>query len=186
VAVYWILPIYTADSGAWLDASTYRTTLEVTSLIRRDDYLTAVSGAVGKDGIEIALVSGYPFTVDYAGAVSDSTPPPAPTVNLCAGETLGSLSAAWSASDPQSAITLYSYAIGSSPGGAEVVNWTDTTASSMARTDLNLIAGQTYYIAVKARNAGGLWCEAAIPPGVLAGSGVCAANEWRVFMPILE
>lgn len=186
VTVYWILPTYTPDSGAWLDADTYRATLEVTSLIRRDEYLTQISGAVGTDGIEIAPVADYPFTVDYAGAISDSTPPPAPTVRLCAGETLSSISASWSAFDPQSAITLYSYAIGSSPGGVDVVNWTSTAATSMSRTDLNLIAGQRYSIAVKARNTGGLWSEIAIPPGVLAGSGVCATNEWRVFLPKLE
>jgi len=188
VAVYWNFPTYAPDEGKgyWLDASTYRATLEVTSLIPRGDYLTKISGAVGTDGIEIAPMLGYPFTVDYAGAVSDSTPPPAPGVEVCAGVTLGSLSASWSVVDPETAITLYSYAIGSSPGGAEVVSWTDTTAGSMSRADLNLIAGQTYYLAVKARNAGGLWSEAGMPPGVLAGSGLCATNDWRIYLPKLE
>jgi hypothetical protein len=90
---------------------------------------------------------------------------------------VGTLSASWSAYDPDSVITLYSYAIGTTPGGGEVVNWTNTMATSFTRTGLGLIAGHTYYISVKARNEGGLWSEAGTPAGLVAGSGTCTTNN---------
>jgi len=104
------------------------------------------------------------------------------------GDSLGELSASWSVSDPETAIDSYSYAIGTTPGGSEVVDWTSTTATSFSRTNLNLTAGQTYYVAVKARNAGGLWSVAAIPPGVVAGSGVCmcTTNIRSVYLPMVK
>ena len=128
---------------------------------------------MGIDGIEIAPNTATTFTVDYAGAVSDTTPPPAPLVTACAGETADDLSASWTASDPDSAITLYQYAIGTTPGGAEVINWTPPAATSFDLSGLSLIPGQLYYVSVKARNEGGLWSAAATAPGVEAGSG-CA------------
>ncbi len=184
--VFWDIPSFDFNSGAWLNAHTYRATLDITSLIPRDDYLINISGALGTDGIEIAPVTGYPFTVDYAGAISDTTPPPAPTVELCAGSTPGSLNASWSVHDPQSAIDRYSYAIGTTPGGSEVVDWTTTMTPSFSRSNLNLTAGQTYYFSVKARNAGGLWSAAGIPPGVAAGSGVCTTNIRSVYLPAVK
>jgi PKD repeat protein len=41
------------------------------------------------------------------------------------------------------------------------------------RSGLNLLAGQTYYASVQARNAGGLWSSIATSNGVVAGAGVC-------------
>ena len=82
-------------------------------------------------------------------------------------------------------ITLYSYAIGTTPGGGEVVNWTNTTATSFTRTGLGLIAGYTYYISVKARNEGGLWSEAGTPAGLVAGSGTCTTNRHSVHLPVV-
>ena len=187
-AVFWKLSEFSPNPGAgnWLDSKTYRTALDITSLIPRDEYLVKVEGAVGTDGIQMALTDGYSFTVDYAGAISDITPPPKPSVSFCAGETASSLSASWLVVDPQSSINLYSYAIGTTPGGSEVVDWTTSTATSMTRSNLNLISGQTYYIAVKARNAGGLWSEAGIPPGVKAGSGVCTTNVRLIYLPMIK
>jgi hypothetical protein len=170
-------------SGFWLDEFTFQVELDVTSLIPRDDYFTHISSAVGTDGIEMAPTVDFPFTVDYAGAISDTTPPPAPTVVLCTGDNLGEVNASWSVFDPETDIDLYSYAIGTTPGGSDVVDWTDTTATSFSRTNLNLSAGGTYYVAVKARNAGGLWSEAGIPPGLTPGSDTCTTNGYTTYMP---
>jgi thermitase len=186
VAALWNFPKYTPDagSGQWLDSSTYRVTFNVTSQVRRDNYLVNLSGAVGADGLEVPSVLGYPFTVNYAGAISDTTPPPAPSVTACAGNDLSTLSATWSARDPESKITLYSYAIGTTPGSADVVNWTDVTTTSFSRNNLNLNQGQVYYIAVKGRNEGGLWSVAGIPDGIVPGSGVCHISMTQVFLPL--
>ena len=124
--------------------------------------------------------------MDYAGAVTDTTPPSAPLVTACAGATADNLSASWSASDPDSAITLYQYAIGTTPGGAEVINWTSTGATSFNLSGLSLIPGQMYYVSVKARNEGGLWSAAATAPGVEAGSGVCVVNIVHIFLPVVR
>ncbi|MBN2147372.1 MAG: fibronectin type III domain-containing protein [Anaerolineales bacterium] len=97
----------------------------------------------------------------------------------------GHLYANWSASDPDSAITLYQYAIGTTAGGAEVVNWTNTSETSFDRDDLGLTAGQVYYISVRARNEGGLWSGPGTPPGLTAGSGVCMTNSKVVYLPMV-
>jgi hypothetical protein len=188
IATLWHFPQYylNLDTNYWVNTVTYHVTLEITSLIPRDDYLIHISGAVGTDGIEIAPTLGFPFTVDYAGAISDTTPPHEPIVEFCAGTSVGNLSATWTAYDPQSSINMYSYAIGTNPGGSDVVNWTSTTATSFSRTNLNLTAGHTYYVAVKARNAGGLWSETGIPSGVVAGSGVCTINSRQLFLPMIR
>ena len=103
------------------------------------------------DGIEIAPNSAYTFTVDYAGGIGDTTPPPTPYLTACAGSTPDTLTATWTAYDPDSAITLYEYAIGTNPGGIEVVNWTTTSEESFIRTGLVLTPGQTYFVSVRAR-----------------------------------
>jgi PKD repeat protein/N-acetylneuraminic acid mutarotase len=161
------------DNPQWLDASHYRVTYDVTTLVPRGTYTITVDGAVGADGIEIAPNTAFTFTVDYAGEIGDTTPPPPPIVLACGADTPDTLSAQWYAHDPESDITLYGYAIGSTPGGGDVVNWTNTTDTSFLRTGLNILAGQTYYVAVQARNEGGLWSEPGVSSGVVAGSGTC-------------
>jgi len=104
-------------------------------------------------------------------------------VEACAGADAGVLSASWTASDPDSGITLYRYAIGTAPGGTDVVNWTNTPGTSFERAGLSLIAGQTYYVSVKARNEGGLWSGVAAA-GVVAGSGECGTSVRRIYLPL--
>ncbi|MBL7883144.1 MAG: N-acetylmuramoyl-L-alanine amidase [Bacteroidia bacterium] len=68
------------------------------------------------------------------------------------------LSANWTASiDTNSAIARYWYAIGTTPGATDVVNWTDNWFyDTITHTGLTLIDGQTYYFSVKAENGAGL------------------------------
>jgi len=70
-----------------------------------------------------------------------------------------SLSANWNTSfDPNSDISSYWYAIGTTNGGTDVLNWTynwfDTT---MTESGLSLTAGTIYYVSVKAQNGAGLF-----------------------------
>lgn len=164
-----------ADNPQWLAPNHYRATYDFTTLVPRGLYTLTVSSAQGTDGIVIPLNSTTTFTVDYAEGINDITRPPAPAAAACSAATLDTLSAQWWASDPESAITLYQYAIGTTAGGREVVNWTITTTTVITHTNLTLLAGQTYYISVKARNAGGLWSEKGVSGGVVAGSAGCAA-----------
>jgi subtilisin family serine protease/N-acetylneuraminic acid mutarotase len=169
----------------WLSPWQYRAYYDINSLVPRSVYSLTVQGAVGADGIEIAPTVGCTFTVDYAGAAGDTTPPPVPAVEACASTNSDTLSASWSAYDPDSAITLYRYAIGTTSGGTDVINWTETSEPSLLRSGLSLIPGQTYYIAVKARNEGGLWSVAGIPGGLVAGSGACTTNKRSFYLPLV-
>ena len=147
----------------------------------RGVYSITVASAVGLDGLAIAPNSAYTFTIDYASGIVDTTPPPAPSlsVDLCRNSTT-SVAASWLASDPNSAITLYRYALGSSASGVDVLNWTDTGNISVTRTGLNLVAGQRYFFSVKARNAGGLWS-----PSTSAGFTAGVACQ-KVYLPLLQ
>lgn len=97
------------------------------------------------------------------GITLDTTAPTTPVVTDDGDFTASTtqLHATWTASDPESGIQLYRYAIGTSPGGTNVVPWTDNgTATSVTRTGLSLTDKQTYYISVTARN--GAQAESAV------------------------
>jgi hypothetical protein len=146
------------DNAQWITDTVWRATYDFTSLVPRGTYTLSVSGAKGMDGMEIPADTRFSFTVDYAGQITDQTPPNAPSV--IAGGKQGDASyveAAWAASDPDSTITNYRYAIGSAAGATDIVNWTTTNSTSLSRSGLGLIAGRQYWVAVQAQNVGGLW-----------------------------
>ncbi|NOT06060.1 MAG: S8 family serine peptidase, partial [Anaerolineales bacterium] len=159
------------ENQQW-SSNVYQATLDITSAIQRGAYHVSVSDAFDSDGMRIAPNSSTTFVVDYAGSISDVTPPLRPTVTA-SGDGLTTISASWSSSDPQSLITQYRYAIGTTPGGRDVVEWTyvSSTTTSIKRMGLNLTYGQPYYVIVGARNEGGLWSQdgvgnLVIPPSV--------------------
>jgi hypothetical protein len=77
----------------------------------------------------------------------------------------------WSASDGESGIVAYRYAIGTATGATDVVNWTTVGAGQAAqaaavtsgagagitRSGLGLVDGRQYWVSVQAQNSGGLW-----------------------------
>jgi hypothetical protein len=100
----------------------------------------------------------------------DRTSPPPPVVTTCAYSTaLDRLSASWVCVDPESAITEYQYAIGTTQGGADVVPWTSVgTNTSVEHTGLSLTTGSTYYFSVKAKNTEALWGDPGNSDGITA------------------
>ncbi len=68
------------------------------------------------------------------------------------------LSANWvNATDAHSGIAKYWYAIGTSAGATDIVNWTDNgNATSFTHTGLSLSIGSTYYVTVRSENGAGL------------------------------
>ena len=68
------------------------------------------------------------------------------------------LSANWdAATDADSGISGYQYAIGTSAGGTQIVNWTSLgNVTTVTQTGLTLTVGQTYYVSVRAVNGAGL------------------------------
>lgn len=146
------------DQAFWLDEVHWRGTFDVTSLVPRGNYTIRVSNAQGTDGMVIAADTRFVFTVDYAGEITVQTPPEPPTV--IAGGVDGnpsSVMAIWTATDPNSPITGYRYAIGSAPSATDIVNWTAVDGTTISRSGLGLIEGQQYWLSVQARNNGGLW-----------------------------
>ncbi|RLC71317.1 MAG: hypothetical protein DRJ03_30330 [Chloroflexi bacterium] len=168
------------DNAQWITDTAWRATYDITSLVPRGAYTISVNGAKGTDGMEIPTDTRFGFTVDYAGEITDRTPPNPPSV--IAGGKEGDASiveAMWSASDPDSSITGYRYAIGSSAGATDIVNWTNTSSSSITRSGLGLVDGQQYWLAVQARNVGGLWSA--------SGYGAFVAGQpfHKVFLPLV-
>ncbi len=78
------------------------------------------------------------------------------------------ISANWTAStDTHSDIERYWYAIGTTAGGTNVVNWTDNWFNtSFTHTGLSLSAGTTYYVTVKTENGAGLISSEVTSDGV--------------------
>jgi len=77
------------------------------------------------------------------------------------------LHAAWSASDPESGIVEYQYAIGFGPATAEIVNWTTAGMNTeITHANLNLSTDVAYYFSVKAKNGAGLWSPIGSSDGI--------------------
>ncbi len=81
---------------------------------------------------------------------------------------ISDLSANWSAStDPNATSIKYWYAIGTTPSGTDIVNWTDNGMQlSCTVSGLNLVEGQTYYVTLKAENNSGLFSDIKSSDGV--------------------
>ncbi len=77
-----------------------------------------------------------------------------PGVDINTFSTANQIEANWSAStDNESGLMEYIYAIGTTAGGTNVVNWTSNgTNTSFTHTGLTLTSGVTYYISVIARD----------------------------------
>jgi hypothetical protein len=160
----------------WLNNNSYRAQVEINTTIPRDTYPIIVENAFGTDGVEVIKEFTHTLIVDYAGAISDSTPPLQPNATLCSDSTLSSLTAYWNSKDRESQINMYRYAIGTSPGSTDIINWTSSIITSVILSGLNLFNDQDYYLSVQARNEGGIWSIPGITQGVKAGTGKCSSN----------
>jgi uncharacterized lipoprotein YddW (UPF0748 family) len=58
--------------------------------------------------------------------------------------------------DPNSGVMSYNYAIGSSVGGNDILNWTNSSVLNFSESGLNLLPNLHYYISLKATNGAGL------------------------------
>jgi PKD repeat protein len=78
------------------------------------------------------------------------------------------LAANWdNSSDQHSGVTKYWYAIGTSSGATDVVNWTDNGVNtSYALSGLSLTVGTTYYTSIRSENGAGLLSSSISSDGV--------------------
>ena len=148
------------DNGT--SASVTRTGL---GLINGTTYYMSVKAENGA-GLQSAVTSSN-------GQLVDITPPDIVAVFDGAGLDITyttvntELTANWTPSaDSQSGIKKYWYTIGTSPGGSEVVGWTDNALNvSVTKTGLNLPNGFIFYFSVKAENNAGLFSNPATSNG---------------------
>ncbi len=104
----------------------------------------------------------------YSESQPDSTPPTRPVVTDEGPVTSNGtqLAASWTSNDPESGISGYQYAIGTTAGGTDIRPFTSVTQNSILVTGLTLRTGITYYFAVKAINRAGLVSEVGVSAGV--------------------
>jgi len=114
--------------------------------------------AVGSQGVHVDFTAAAKVTV-----VRDGTS----TTDISTTTSKTQLSANWpAATDANSGITKYQYAIGKTAGATDVVNWSDNgTATAITRTGLTLTVGQLYYVSVRSVNGAGLVSAVAISNG---------------------
>ena len=153
---------------------------------------------VTKTGLTLSLGQTYFFSVQAVNGVgltgsatnSDGqtivldTSPPSPPANVRDGTgtdistTYSStqLQANWDAStDNDSGISGYQYAIGTTAGGTQTLNWTTLgNVTNVTKTGLTLVVGQIYYYSVRAVNGIGLTGSAANSNGQTVASAVPA------------
>jgi len=104
------------------------------------------------------------------GILVDSSAPVLPTVTDDGAFTSNSttIHASWSSADPHTGIVDYQYALGTSPGTADVTGWTSVGVStSVTRSGLSLPNGSSCYVSVRARNAAGLWSVVGSSDGII-------------------
>ena len=117
----------------------------------------------------LSAVSSQDVNVDWTAPdtvlISDGI-----TTDIDTTNSLTQLSANWPASaDANSGIAKYWFAIGTTPNGADIVNWTDNGLNtSVTATGLLLAANQLYYVSVKAENGAALQFNAITSDGQLA------------------
>ncbi|MGC8864038.1 MAG: carboxypeptidase-like regulatory domain-containing protein, partial [Armatimonadota bacterium] len=115
----------------------------------------------------------------YASAVPiDSTPPTTPVVTDDGIYTIttSSIHASWSSSDPQSGISDYQYAVGTTAGGGDVVDWTNAGTATQAQIGVTLLPNKTYYVSVEATNGVGLTSAVGTSDGITVATACSIGN----------
>lgn len=82
------------------------------------------------------------------------------------------LSGNWSAS---SGAVGYSYAIGTAPGEANVLAWTETSGTSFTNSSLTLVHGTVYYVSVRAKTAADYYSDPFSSDGIVSDQTAPAA-----------
>lgn len=120
-------------------------------------------------------------SLDLGPYYLDTTAPAAPVVtaeSFSASST--SLAASWAVDEPESGIAVYNYAVGTSPGAADVLAWTATsdTGGTIAMPEQQ--AGTVLYVSVKAKNGAGVWGPVG-SSGAVAVGAPATASEAKAF-----
>ncbi len=147
---------YDVSSGSWKPFPALNTARRLGPYSRA----VKVGGVIyvfgGLDNANGVLSSCEYIPVDppqTTGIVNDG-----PGADIDVQTSTSTISANWTGfSDPESGITGYEWAIGTTPGGTNVQGWTSVgMATSATNSSLSLASGTTYYVTVRATNGAGL------------------------------
>lgn len=165
--VRWAGLDYIFTEEQWLSSTRFQAGYDFDARVPQGEYRVKLADAVGSDDILAYGTGVNSFSVQFAGSVSTLLPLP-PSIRAETDGTLSNLSAVWQTQDTD--IELFRYAIGTFPGGRDVVGWTYLAGTSMARNDLQLQSGRSYYVTVQARNSNGLWSADGVSRSVIGGT----------------
>jgi uncharacterized lipoprotein YddW (UPF0748 family) len=139
--------------------------VELTTLSTDTNYVSA-------DAAKWVLVTAADVTPPTMSNVSDEQYTSSTT----------SLSASWSGYDPDSGVSRYEYAIGTTSGGTNVRGWTNVgTATSATFTGLSLSIGTKYYITVRAVNGSGIASSPMTSSGVTVARAVAGMSQVKTY-----
>jgi len=151
------------DYGLWripnLPPGYYRVKATAFGYSKEYEWVEVVAGAD---------TPGVDFWLGPVDMQPDITPPEAPQVwdDGAVQSSLSSLRARWWSRDLETGIFRYDVAIGTTPGGTDVMNWTNVGIRSEATFNVSLAHGKTYYVAVRAVNGAGLTSAIGVSDGI--------------------
>lgn len=150
--------------------------------------LSLTNGVRYYTSVKVDDGAGFQATATTSdGQIIDVTSPAAVTVSdglatdTAYATSTTQLSANWTAAtDTESGIISYSYGIGTSAGGRNIIDWTDNGAgTSVTKGGLTLVEGTTYYFTVKAQNGAGMWTVAANSNGQKVDVHAPTQSNWN-------
>lgn len=175
------------ENAEWLDDNHWTATYNITSLVPRGIKTVRVSNAIDFDGKEIPEDTRFGFEVDYASSINDQLPPNKPLVFASGFDfDTSSVEAIWWSLVSETTVTGYRYAIGTSPGSVDIINWTNINTNTIERKNLGLVPDQEYWLSVQSVNAGGLWSEVG-SSAFISGQSVELPTSplLTIFLPII-
>ena len=130
------------------------------SLVVGSTYYVTVRATNGS-GLQATATSNgiYIRPIDTTAPTVTGLPSDGQDVDIDYQSATNSLSANWAGvfADPESGVSSYYWAIGTTPGGYNIQSYTGVgTATSATKTGLSLVSGKTYYVSVRALNGVGL------------------------------
>ncbi|HTL80051.1 MAG TPA: N-acetylmuramoyl-L-alanine amidase, partial [Bacteroidia bacterium] len=128
-----------------------------------------VKSIVRDSANNLSSVAYQDVNVDWTAPLPIATINDGNSTDIDVSNSSTTLDANWSSTtDPNSGLSTYYYALGTTAGDSDVVNWTNTVGNDSAfLSNLSLTNGQWYYFSVRAEDGAGLITPNFTSDGVL-------------------